>query len=158
MRLQLARAPMCPSDILLLDEPTNHLDPDAPGLAGSPGSSVPGHVDHDQPRPRVLDAITNVTPAHRQRQTGPLRRQLQPFEDMRAEQMALQQTSVAKQKKMASPAKFINRFKAKASKAKQAQSRVKALTCMEKIAPVLADAEFTFEFQEPPTCPTRCCR
>ena len=73
---------------------------------------------------------------------------------MRAQQLELQQAALAKQQdKIAHLQKFIDRFKAKASKAKQAQSRVKALERMEKIAPVLADAEFTFEFKEPRNLP-----
>ena len=73
---------------------------------------------------------------------------------MRAEQMALQQTAFSKQQdKIAHLQKFIARFKAKASKAKQAQSRVKALDRMEKIAPLLAEADFTFEFKEPANLP-----
>jgi ATP-binding cassette subfamily F protein 3 len=73
---------------------------------------------------------------------------------MRAEQMALQQTAFAKQQdKIAHLQKFIARFKAKASKAKQAQSRVKALDRMEKIAPLLSEADFTFEFKEPANLP-----
>ena len=73
---------------------------------------------------------------------------------MRAEQMELQQTAFAKQQdKIAHLQKFIDRFKAKASKAKQAQSRVKALDRMEKIAPLLAEADFTFEFKEPANLP-----
>jgi ATP-binding cassette subfamily F protein 3 len=73
---------------------------------------------------------------------------------MRAEQMALQATAYSKQQeKVAHLQKFIDRFKAKASKAKQAQSRVKALERMEKIGPVLADADFTFEFSEPQNLP-----
>jgi ATP-binding cassette subfamily F protein 3 len=73
---------------------------------------------------------------------------------MRAEQLELQQAAYAKQQdKIAHLQKFIDRFKAKASKAKQAQSRVKALERMEKIAPVLAEAEFTFEFKEPANLP-----
>ena len=73
---------------------------------------------------------------------------------MRAEQMELQQNAFAKQQdKIAHLQKFIARFKAKASKAKQAQSRVKALDRMEKIAPLLADADFTFEFKEPANLP-----
>jgi ATP-binding cassette subfamily F protein 3 len=76
------------------------------------------------------------------------------FEDMRAEQMELQQNAFSKQQdKIAHLQKFIARFKAKASKAKQAQSRVKALDRMEKIAPLLADADFTFEFKEPANLP-----
>jgi ATP-binding cassette, subfamily F, member 3 len=76
------------------------------------------------------------------------------FEEMRAEQLVLQQAAMARQAdKIAHLQKFIDRFKAKASKAKQAQSRVKALERMEKIAPVLADAEFNFEFKEPLNVP-----
>jgi ATP-binding cassette subfamily F protein 3 len=76
------------------------------------------------------------------------------FEDMRAEQMNLQQNAFAKQQdKIAHLQKFIARFKAKASKAKQAQSRVKALDRMEKIAPLLSEADFTFEFKEPANLP-----
>ena len=73
---------------------------------------------------------------------------------MRAEQMELQQNAYSKQQdKIAHLQKFIDRFKAKASKAKQAQSRVKALDRMEKIAPLLAEADFTFEFKEPANLP-----
>jgi ATP-binding cassette subfamily F protein 3 len=73
---------------------------------------------------------------------------------MRAQQLELQQSAFSKQQeKIAHLQKFIDRFKAKASKAKQAQSRVKALERMEKIAPVLAEAEFTFEFKEPANLP-----
>ena len=154
MRLQLARALMCPSDILLLDEPTNHLDLDAmvwleAWLKRYPGTLI--MISHDR---EFLDAITQVTlhidNARLVRYGG----NYSKFEDMRAEQMALQQATMAKQaEKIAHLQSFINRFKAKASKAKQAQSRVKALERMEKIAPVLADAEFSFEFQEPQNLP-----
>src|SRR4030095_4418975 len=76
------------------------------------------------------------------------------FELLRAQQLEQQQAAFSKQKeKIAHLQKFIDRFTAKASKAKQAQSRVKALERMEKIAPVLADAEFTFEFKEPVNLP-----
>jgi ATP-binding cassette subfamily F protein 3 len=76
------------------------------------------------------------------------------FEDMRAEQMELQQNAFSKQQdKIAHLQKFIARFKAKASKAKQAQSRVKALDRMEKIAPLLSEADFSFEFKEPANLP-----
>ena len=154
MRLQLARALMCPSDILLLDEPTNHLDLDAmvwleAWLKRYPGTLV--MISHDR---EFLDAITQVT-LHID--NGKLVRyggNYSKFEDMRAEQMALQQATMAKQaEKIAHLQSFINRFKAKASKAKQAQSRVKALERMEKIAPVLAEADFNFEFQEPQNLP-----
>ena len=154
MRLQLARALMCPSDLLLLDEPTNHLDLDAlvwleAWLKKYEGTMVV--ISHDR---EFLDAVTNVT-LHID--MGKLVRyggNYSKFEDMRAEQMELQQNAYAKQQdKIAHLQKFIARFKAKASKAKQAQSRVKALDRMEKIAPLLADADFTFEFKEPANLP-----
>ncbi len=154
MRLQLARALMCPSDLLLLDEPTNHLDLDAlvwleAWLKRYPGTLIV--ISHDR---EFLDAITNVT-IHIDH--GKLVRyggNYSAFEDLRAEQLAIQQASFAKQQeKIAHLQSFINRFKAKASKAKQAQSRVKALERMEKIAPVLADAEFSFTFEEPGALP-----
>jgi ATP-binding cassette subfamily F protein 3 len=154
MRLQLARALMCPSDLLLLDEPTNHLDLDAlvwleAWLKKYEGTMVV--ISHDR---EFLDAVTNVT-LHID--AGKLVRyggNYSKFEDMRAEQMELQQNAFAKQQdKIAHLQKFIARFKAKASKAKQAQSRVKALDRMEKIAPLLADADFSFEFKEPANLP-----
>ncbi len=154
MRLQLSRALMCPSDLLLLDEPTNHLDLDAlvwleAWLKRYPGTLIV--ISHDR---EFLDAITNVT-IHIDH--GKLIRyggNYSAFEDLRAEQLAIQQASFAKQQeKIAHLQSFINRFKAKASKAKQAQSRVKALERMEKIAPVLADAEFSFTFEEPGALP-----
>ena len=154
MRLQLARALMCPSDLLLLDEPTNHLDLDAlvwleAWLKRYPGTLIV--ISHDR---EFLDAITNVT-IHIDH--GKLVRyggNYSAFEDLRAEQLSIQQASFAKQQeKIAHLQSFINRFKAKASKAKQAQSRVKALERMEKIAPVLADAEFSFAFEAPGALP-----
>ncbi|QBK05691.1 ATP-binding cassette domain-containing protein [Hylemonella gracilis] len=154
MRLQLARALMAPSDLLLLDEPTNHLDLDAlvwleAWLQRYAGTLLV--ISHDR---EFLDAITNVTlhieSAQLKRYGGNYSR----FEDMRAEQLALQQASYSKQQdKIAHLQKFIARFKAQASKAKQAQSRVKALERMEKIGPVLAEADFTFEFKEPANLP-----
>ena len=154
MRLQLARALMCPSDLLLLDEPTNHLDLDAlvwleAWLKRYQGTMLV--ISHDR---EFLDAVTEVT-VHIE--SGKLTRyggNYSKFEDLRAEQMALQQTAFSKQQeKIAHLQKFIARFKAKASKAKQAQSRVKALYRMEKIAPLLAEADFTFEFKEPANLP-----
>jgi len=154
MRLQLARALMCPSELLLLDEPTNHLDLDAlvwleAWLKKYEGTMLV--ISHDR---EFLDAVTNVTlhidAAKLTRYGG----NYSKFEDMRAEQMDLQQNAFAKQQdKIAHLQKFIARFKAKASKAKQAQSRVKALDRMEKIAPLLAEADFTFEFKEPANLP-----
>ncbi len=154
MRLQLARALMAPSDLLLLDEPTNHLDLDAlvwleGWLARYPGTLIV--ISHDRD---FLDAVTRVT-LHIE--GGKLTRyggNYSAFEDLRAQQLSLQQAAYAKQQdKIAHLQKFIDRFKAKATKAKQAQSRVKALERMEKIAPVLADAEFQFEFKEPQSLP-----
>jgi ATP-binding cassette subfamily F protein 3 len=154
MRLQLARALMCPSDLLLLDEPTNHLDLDAlvwleAWLKRYAGTLIV--ISHDR---EFLDAITQVTLHIDNAKVIRYGGNYSAFEDMRAEQMLLQQSAMAKQAdKIAHLQSFINRFKAKASKAKQAQSRVKALERMEKIAPVLADAEFSFEFQEPINLP-----
>jgi len=154
MRLQLARALMCPSDLLLLDEPTNHLDLDAlvwleAWLKRYEGTLIV--ISHDR---EFLDAVTNVTlhidAAKLVRYGG----NYSKFEDMRAEQIELQQSAFARQQdKIAHLQKFIARFKAKASKAKQAQSRVKALDRMEKIAPLLSEADFTFEFKEPANLP-----
>jgi ATP-binding cassette, subfamily F, member 3 len=145
---------MCPSDLLLLDEPTNHLDLDAllwleTWLKRYPGTMVV--ISHDR---EFLDSVTEVTlhieNARVNRYTG----NYSAFETMRADQIATQQAAMAKQQdKIAHLQKFIARFKAKASKAKQAQSRVKALERMERIAPVLTEAEFTFEFQEPGNLP-----
>jgi len=154
MRLQLARALMCPSDLLLLDEPTNHLDLDAlvwleAWLKRYAGTMIV--ISHDR---EFLDAVTNVTLHIEHAKLNRYGGNYSSFEMMRAQQLELQQASFAKQQeKIAHLQKFITRFKAKASKAKQAQSRVKALERMEKIAPVLADAEFTFEFKEPQNLP-----
>ncbi|MBC7681136.1 MAG: ATP-binding cassette domain-containing protein [Ferruginibacter sp.] len=154
MRLQLARALMCPSDLMLLDEPTNHLDLDAlvwleAWLKRYTGTMLV--ISHDR---EFLDAITDVT-VHIE--TAKLNRyggNYTKFEDMRAEKMEQQSASFSKQQdKIAHLQKFISRFKAQASKAKQAQSRVKALDRMEKIAPLLAEADFTFEFKEPANLP-----
>ena len=154
MRLQLARALMCPSDLLLLDEPTNHLDLDAlvwleSWLKRYEGTMIV--ISHDR---EFLDEVTNVT-LHIE--NGRLTRyggNYSTFEDTRALQLELQQNAYEKQQdKIAHLTKFITRFKAKATKAKQAQSRVKALERMEKLAPVLAAADFTFEFKEPANLP-----
>ncbi|MEX3962910.1 ABC-F family ATP-binding cassette domain-containing protein [Paraburkholderia sp. EG286B] len=154
MRLQLARALMCPSDLLLLDEPTNHLDLDAlvwleAWLKRYQGTLVV--ISHDR---EFLDAVTQVTVHVDNAKLVRYGGNYSKFEDMRAEQLELQQAAMARQAdKIAHLQKFIDRFKAKASKAKQAQSRVKALERMEKIAPVLAEAEFNFEFKEPLNVP-----
>ena len=154
MRLQLARALMCPADLMLLDEPTNHLDLDAlvwleAWLKRYEGTMIV--ISHDR---EFLDAITQVTlhldETKLLRYTG----NYTAFEMMRAERLEQAQASFEKQKeRMAHLQKFIDRFKAKASKAKQAQSRVKALARMEKLGPVLTSADFQFEFREPLSLP-----
>jgi len=154
MRLQLARALMCPSDILLLDEPTNHLDLDAlvwleAWLQRYTGTMIV--ISHDR---EFLDAVTDVTLHIDHAKLTRYGGNYSAFEILRAQQLELQQASFAKQQdKIAHLQKFITRFKAQASKAKQAQSRVKALERMEKVAPLLADAEFTFGFKEPNNLP-----
>ena len=154
MRLQLARALMCPSDLLLLDEPTNHLDLDALVWLESWLKRYTGTllvISHDR---EFLDAVTQVTLHIDQGKLTRYGGNYSRFEDMRAEQMSQQQAAFARQQdKIAHLQKFIDRFKAKATKAKQAQSRVKALERMEKIAPVLAEADFQFEFDEPAQLP-----
>ncbi|EPD43337.1 MAG: ATP-binding cassette domain-containing protein [Delftia sp.] len=154
MRLQLARALMCPSDLLLLDEPTNHLDLDAlvwleAWLKRYPGTLVV--ISHDR---EFLDAITNTTLHIENAQVTRYGGNYSKFEELRAQQMLLQQASFERQQeKIAHLQKFIDRFKAKASKAKQAQSRVKQIERMEKVAPMLASADFTFEFKPPANLP-----
>src|SRR6476469_626572 len=154
MRLQLARALMCPADLMLLDEPTNHLDLDAlvwleAWLQRYAGTLLV--ISHDR---EFLDAITRVTVHIENQKLTRYGGNYSAFETLRAQQLELQQASFAKQQeKIAHLQKFIDRFKAKASKAKQAQSRVKALERMERIAPVLAEADFNFEFKEPANLP-----
>ena len=154
MRLQLARALMCPADLMLLDEPTNHLDLDAlvwleAWLKRFEGTMIV--ISHDR---EFLDAITDVTlhldEAKLTRYTG----NYTAFEEMRAERLTQAAAGYAKQQeRIAHLQKFIDRFKAKASKAKQAQSRVKALARMERLGPVLTSADFQFEFREPINLP-----
>jgi ATP-binding cassette subfamily F protein 3 len=154
MRLQLARALMCPADLMLLDEPTNHLDLDAlvwleAWLQRFTGTMIV--ISHDR---EFLDAVTSVTlhldEARLTRYTG----NYTAFEEMRAVRLAQASASFEKQReRIAHLQRFIDRFKAKASKAKQAQSRVKALARMEKLAPVLTSADFQFEFREPLSLP-----
>ena len=154
MRLQLARALMCPAELMLLDEPTNHLDLDAlvwleAWLQRYDGTLIV--ISHDR---EFLDAITKVTLHLDEGKLVRYGGNYTSFETQRAERMVLQQAAFAKQQeKVAHLQKFIDRFKAKASKAKQAQSRVKALERMERLAPVLASADFNFEFREPLNLP-----
>ncbi|HEY2560817.1 MAG TPA: ATP-binding cassette domain-containing protein [Caldimonas sp.] len=154
MRLQLARALMCPADLLLLDEPTNHLDLDAlvwleAWLQRFAGTMIV--ISHDR---EFLDAVTRVTVHVEDTKLLRYGGNYTAFEEMRAIRLEQAQASYEKQKeRIAHLQKFIDRFKAKASKAKQAQSRVKALGRMEKLAPVLTSADFQFEFREPMNLP-----
>ena len=154
MRLQLARALMCPADLLLLDEPTNHLDLDAlvwleNWLQRYPGTLLV--ISHDR---EFLDAITRVTLHVDQGQVTRYAGNYTTFEAMRAERMSQAASAFGRQQeRIAHLQRFIDRFKAKATKAKQAQSRVKALARMEKLAPVLTASDFSFEFREPASLP-----
>ncbi|RJG06218.1 ATP-binding cassette domain-containing protein [Noviherbaspirillum cavernae] len=154
MRLNLAQALMCPSDLLLLDEPTNHLDLDAiiwleDWLKRYPGTLI--IISHDRD---FLDGVVNVIVHIDDRKLKRYTGNYTSFEQQRATQMALSQAAFEKQSRQrAHLQSFIDRFKAKASKAKQAQSRMKMLAKMEELAPLRAAAEFSFEFREPLSAP-----
>ncbi|WP_432379266.1 ATP-binding cassette domain-containing protein [Duganella sp. P38] len=154
MRLNLAQALMCPSDLLLLDEPTNHLDLDAiiwleDWLKRYAGTLI--IISHDRD---FLDEIVNVIVHIDERKLKRYSGNYSAFERQRAAQMALAAGAMEKQqRKRAHLESFIERFKAKASKARQAQSRMKALAKMEELAPLRAAAEFSFEFREPLNAP-----
>ncbi len=154
MRLQLARALMCPAELLLLDEPTNHLDLDALVWLEAWLKRFDGLlliISHDR---EFLDAITRVTVHLDETTLTRYGGNYSAFEEMRAERLTLAAAAFSKQQdRINHLQKFIDRFKAKASKAKQAQSRVKALARMEKLAPVLTSSDFQFEFREPQSLP-----
>jgi ATP-binding cassette subfamily F protein 3 len=154
MRLNLAQALICPSDLLLLDEPTNHLDLDAilwleDWLKRYAGTLIV--ISHDRD---FLDGVTNVIVHIDERKLKRYSGNYSAFERQRAAQLELAQAMLDKQqRKRAHLQSFIDRFKAKATKAKQAQSRIKALAKMEELAPLRAAAEFSFEFREPERAP-----
>ncbi len=154
MRLNLAQALMCPSDLLLLDEPTNHLDLDAilwleDWLKRYPGTLI--IISHDRD---FLDGVVNVIAHIDDRKLKRYTGNYSAFERQRAAQIALTQAAVEKQaRQRAHLQSFIDRFKAKATKARQAQSRMKMLAKMEELAPLRAAAEFSFEFREPASAP-----
>jgi ATP-binding cassette subfamily F protein 3 len=154
MRLNLAQALMCPSDLLLLDEPTNHLDLDAIIWLEDWLKRVPGTlliISHDRD---FLDGVVNVIVHIDERKLKRYSGNYSAFERQRAAQMVLAQSALEKQNRQrAHLESFINRFKAQASKARQAQSRMKALSKMEELAPLRAAAEFSFEFREPLSAP-----
>ena len=154
MRLNLAQALLCPSDLLLLDEPTNHLDLDAViwlerWLINYQGTLV--LISHDRD---FLDPIVNKILHIEHQKLNEYTGDYSSFETQRATKLAQQVAMYRQQQqKIAHLQSYIDRFKAKASKAKQAQSRVKALERMELIAPAYADNPFTFAFRPPASLP-----
>lgn len=154
MRLNLAQALICRSDLLLLDEPTNHLDLDAViwlerWLSNYRGTLLLISHDRDFLDP-IIDRVLHIEQQKLFDYTG----NYSSFEIQRATKLAQQNAAYQQQQqKIAHLQKFIDRFKAKATKAKQAQSRVKALEKMELIAPAYADSPFSFEFREPLSLP-----
>jgi ATP-binding cassette subfamily F protein 3 len=149
MRLNLAQALMCPSDLLLLDEPTNHLDLDAILWLEDWLKSYPGTlllISHDRD---FLDAVVDHVAHVEQRKITLYRGGYSAFERARAERLAQQQQAYEKQQaQRAHMEKFITRFKAQATKAKQAQSRIKALERMEELSAAHVDSPFDFTFRE----------
>ena len=154
MRIALARALMAPSDLLLLDEPTNHLDLDAMLWLERWLQSYPGTVltiSHDT---EFLDAVSTHILHFEQQQLIKYRGNYSSFLSQRAERMRQDQLVWEKQQReVAHLQSFIDRFKAKASKAKQAQSRVKALAKMQELAPVRLDGSVQFSLPTPEHMP-----
>jgi ATP-binding cassette subfamily F protein 3 len=154
MRLALARTLMCRSDLLLLDEPTNHLDLDAViwlegWLRIYPGTLL--LISHDRD---FLDAITGHTLHIDHSRLTLYSGNYTAFERQRAERFAQHQAAFARQQQeIAHIHRFVERFRAKATKARQAQSRLKALERMELIAPAHVDAPFRFALREPASLP-----
>jgi ATP-binding cassette subfamily F protein 3 len=154
MRLNLAQALMCRSDLLLLDEPTNHLDLDAvlwlqDWLARYPGTLL--LISHDR---EFLDAVVTHVLAIAERRADLFTGDLTGYERKRAEQLTQQAAAFEKQQReRAHLQHFVDRFRAKATKARQAQSRIKALERMVEIAPVRAASTIQFEFREPARLP-----
>lgn len=154
VRLNLAKALMCRSDFLLLDEPTNHLDLDAVLWLENWLMKYPGTlllISHDR---EFLDHVVDHI-AHVYHQTIKIYAgNYSSFEKQRAADLLLQQAAFEKQQKqIAHLQKFIDRFRAKASKARQAQSRMKALEKMDVLNAVHMDSPFHFHFKEPSKCP-----
>ncbi len=154
MRLNLAQALMCRSDVLLLDEPTNHLDLDAviwlqDWLIKYPGTLL--LISHDRD---FLDTIASHIVHIEQQKAQIYTGNYSAFEVMRAEKLAQQQAAYEKQQREISHIQsFINRFKAQATKARQAQSRIKSLERMELIAQAHVDSPFDFSFPMPEKMP-----
>ena len=154
MRLNLAQALICRSDLLLLDEPTNHLDLDAviwleKWLKSYQGTLILISHDRDFLDP-VVDKIIHIEQQTMFEYTG----NYSSFERQRATRLAQQQSMYeSQQQRVAHLQSFVDRFKAKASKAKQAQSRIKMLERMEMIAPAHVDNPFHFSFRAPESLP-----
>jgi ATP-binding cassette subfamily F protein 3 len=154
MRLNLAQALMCPSDLLLLDEPTNHLDLDAiiwleDWLKRYQGTLI--IISHDRD---FLDEVVNVIVHIDERKLKRYSGNYSDFERQRAAALVLAAAAFEKQQRTrAHLQSFVDRFKAQATKARQAQSRIKALARMEELAPLRAAAEFSFEFRDPVSAP-----
>jgi ATP-binding cassette subfamily F protein 3 len=154
MRLSLARALMCRSDLLLLDEPTNHLDLDALIWLESWLQSYPGTlllISHDRD---FLDAVTDHILHIDQGRLGFYSGNYSAFERQRAERLSQQRAAFDRQQQeIARIRHFVDRFRAKATKAPQAQSRLKSLERMELIAPAHLDSPFSFRLREAPSLP-----
>jgi ATP-binding cassette subfamily F protein 3 len=154
VRLNLARALMCRSDLLLLDEPTNHLDLDAViwlenWLKDYRGTLL--MISHDRD---FLDAVVNHIAHIEQQQLTLYRGGYSDFERQRAEKLAQQQSLYERQQReVAHLQSYIDRFRAKATKARQAQSRIKALERMELISAAHVDSPFSFAFRKPQAAP-----
>jgi ATP-binding cassette, subfamily F, member 3 len=154
MRLNLARALMCRSDLLLLDEPTNHLDIEAVIWLEGWLSAYRGTlllISHDR---EFLDNTVNHILHIEQRRLDLYRGGYSDFERQRAEKLVLQQASYQKQQQnIAHLQKYIDRFRAQATKARQAQSRIKALERMERISAAHVDSPFSFSFRDTSPAP-----
>ena len=154
VRLNLARALMCRSDLLLLDEPTNHLDLDAVYWLESWLREYRGTlllISHDRD---FLDAVVNNVLHIEQQRITLYRGGYTDFERQRGEKLALQQAMFEKQqRKVAHLHSYIDRFRVQATKARQAQSRIKALERMEMISAAHVDSQFSFEFRSPVSAP-----
>ena len=154
MRLNLAQALMCRSDLLLLDEPTNHLDLDAvlwleEWLRRYSGTLL--LISHDR---EFLDAVVTHVLSIADQRIELFSGTLSSFERKRSERLLQQQSMMEKQQReRAHLQHFVDRFRAKASKARQAQSRIKALERMVEIAPIRAASPIRFEFREPAALP-----
>jgi ATP-binding cassette, subfamily F, member 3 len=154
VRLNLARALMCRSDLLLLDEPTNHLDLDAVIWLESWLKEYRGTlllISHDRD---FLDSVVNNILHVEQQRLTLYKGGYSDFERQRAEKLALQQAMFEKQqRKVAHLHSYIDRFRVQATKARQAQSRIKALERMEMISAAHIDSQFNFEFRAPLNAP-----